>query len=393
MDMKMKIKYVIPALIICFCFIMVGLIACSSNQEPPPNNGTEGETTYPWEAGRGSLLPVTDMVLVYGGGAHRNVTWNKDHFIPYVSYTDKANNEKPLFDGFLFLEITNGVSGASRIFATGYHGEPARKTNWKALVDYYFQPGIAISALEQCLAEAEQRLGTGTKRKVVIALPEPIVAGPNSDYTALPANYWGEVDGITLDFTRDNDRITACKWYIDYVRQRFNEGNFQHLELAGFYWLAEESLHTRSILSGVAAYLNQWKYSFNWIPYWKAEPDYYEWKSLKFSYAYLQPNYFFNETIPYSRLTEACAVARQYDMDLELEFDVKVFVNNGNKGGRLRDYMQAFEANNMLSTKRIAYYQDTDALYQLYRATNEQDIDLFHDFCAFVIAHQSLYRQ
>lgn len=374
-------------------FAMMGFMACSSGQTPLPDNGENEDVTYSWEAGRKNVLPVTDLVLIYGGGAHRNVTWNKDHFIPYVSYTDRANNEQSLFDGFLFLEITNGQSGAPRIFATGYNGEPARKADWQALVDYYFQPGIAIAALEQCVAEAEQRLKTGVKRKIVIALPEPITAGPNSSYTGLPANYWGEVDGITLDFTRDNDRITACKWYINYVRKQFNEGNFQHLELAGFYWVAEESLHTRSILSGVAAYLNQWKYSFNWIPYWKETPDYYEWKSLKFNYAYLQPNYFFNETIPYSRLTDACTVARQYDMDVELEFDERVFVNNGNRGYRLRDYMQAFEANNVLSTKRIAYYQGTDALYRLYGATNEQDIDLFHDFCAFVTAHQSLYDQ
>jgi hypothetical protein len=379
---------------ICLWTIMIGLIACSSNQTPPDTGGgEEGGTTYPWEDGRESLLPVTDMVLIYGGGAHRNVTWNKEHFVPYVSYTDKTNNEQSLFDGFLFLEITNGESGAPRIFATGYYGEPARKTDWKALADYYFQPGIAIDALEQCIAGAEQRLRTGKKRKIVVAIPEPITAGPNSSYTGLPVNYWGEVDGITLDFTKDSDRITACKWYIDYVRKCFSEGHFQHIELAGFYWVAEESLHTKTILSGVAAYLNQWKYSFNWIPYWKEVPDYYEWKSLKFNYAYLQPNYFFNEAIPYSRLTDACTVARQYDMDVELEFDERALVNSGNRGYRLRDYMQAFEVNNILSTKRVAYYQGTDALFRLYSATDEQDAALFHDFCAFVVAHQSLRNQ
>jgi hypothetical protein len=387
----MDVKHAISFLALYFSIVMAGLVACSPNQEQPAGDEVEDTGSYPWEAGRKSLLPVTDMVLIYGGGEHRNVTWNKDHFIPYVSYTDRASSEQSLFDGFLFLEFINGKQGAPRIFATGYNGEPASKTDWMALVDYYFQPGIAIGALDQCIDEAEQRLKTGMKRKIVIVLPEPITAGPNSNYPELPVNYWGEVEGIPLDFTRDNDRITACQWYIDYVRKQFNEANFQHLELAGFYWLAEESLYTRSILSGVAAYLNQWKYSFNWIPYWKTEPDYYEWKSLKFSYAYLQPNYFFNETTPYSRLTEACTVARQYDLDLELEFDDRVFVNKGNRGSRLREYMQAFEANNMLPTKRIAYYQDTDALYQLYHAVNEQDINLFHDFCAFVTAHQSLY--
>jgi hypothetical protein len=371
---------------------LTGFIACSSGQTPLPDNGDD-DITYPWEVDRKNLLPVTDMVLIYGGGEHREVTWNKARFIPYVSYTDATGHEQNLFDGFLFLEMTTGRAGAPRIFATGYYGEPAGKAEWQALVDYYFQPGMAIAALEQCIAEAELRLQTGKKRKVVIMLPEPITAGPNSNYPALPAGYWGEVDGIALDFTKDSDRITACKWYIDYVRKQFDEGAFRHLELAGFYWLAEESLHTESILPGVAAYLNRRKYSFNWIPYWKDAPDYYEWKSLKFNYAYLQPNYFFNETTPYSRLTDACTVARQYDMDVELEFDERALVNGGNRGYRLRDYMQAFTANNILPTKRVAYYQGTDALYRLYCATDEQDVALFHDFCAFVVAHQALQNQ
>ncbi|MDR1347514.1 MAG: DUF4855 domain-containing protein [Prevotellaceae bacterium] len=371
-------------------FIVVGIIACSPNQEYPAENTTC----------TGEGCPVTDMVLIVGGSPYRELTgctWNKEHFIPYVSYTDRTNKEHSLFDGFLFLEIVyhDYQNGGVHVydFSTRSEKEPARKIHWKALADYYFQSGIAIDALDKCIAEAEQRLNTGKKRKVVVVIPEPITAGPNTIYPETPVDYWGEIDGVTLDFTNDSDRITACKWYIDYVRQRFTEGNFQHLELTGFYWVAELSLDTESIISDIADYLNQWKYSFNWIPYWKenkANPDYHEWKSLKFTYAYLQPNYFTN--VPYSRLADACNVARQYDLDLEVEFDNKVLVNNGNRGNMLRDYMQAFRENNVLPTKRLSYYQDTDALYRLYLGTDEREIDLFHDFCAFVLDHQSQYR-
>jgi hypothetical protein len=347
-------------------------------------DGTTEETPF---------LVATDMVLIYGGGKHRNVTWDKEHFTPYIIYTDGGNNKRWLFDGFLFLEITNGVSGNPRIFATGYYGQPAGKAEWTRQVDYYFTEGNGVDALNNCIARAAEQLGAPEKRKVVIGLPEPIVAGPQSHYTALPADYWGNVDGKQLDFTGDKDRITACKWFIDYVEQRFGEGKFEYVELAGFYWIAEESLHTKTLLAEVAAYLNEKKYSFNWIPYWKTNPDYYDWRSLKFNYAWLQPNYFFNDDTPYSRLTEACTVAQLYQLDMEMEFDLSVFAAGKNRGTRLYDYMKAFRENGILESKRIAYYQDCDALYQLYHASDERDKKLFRDFCQFVGEHQDRYHQ
>ena len=333
---------------------------------------------------------IINQVLIYGGGAHRNAVWDKEHFAPYVSYTDRSNKEHWLFDGFLLLDF---IDGKGKIFATGYYGVPATKNEWKVLADYFFTTGQSINALDRCIAEKIQALGDPPqKRKVVIALPEPIVAGPSSHYKETPADYWGEVDNRKLNFTVQEDRITACKWYIDYVIDKFNEANISNLELAGFYWIAEESLHTRTILKAVGDYLEEAQYAFYWIPYWKqTNPDYFNWKELGFHYAYLQPNYFFNEQIPYSRLEEACKIAREYDLDMELEFDMRVFAGNKNWAYRLYDYMKAFRENGILANRRITCYQDTDALYHLYHATDESDKKLFHDFCEFVLEHQVEY--
>jgi hypothetical protein len=332
---------------------------------------------------------IIDMVLIYGGGAHRNVNWNVDHFTPYVSYTDRSGKESWLFDGFLMLEI---VDGKGKIFATGYYGTPATKNEWIALADYIFKPGQSVDALDKCIAGKIPVLGKPPyKRKVVVALPEPIVAGPDSNYKETPADYWGAVDDKPLNFTIPEDRITACKWFIDYVLAKFEEGKYNHLELAGFYWIAEESLHTKTILTTVGKYIDDIGYTFNWIPYWKEKPDYFNWKELGFHTAYLQPNYFFNEQIPYSRLDQACKTAKEYNLDLELEFDTRVFSNNGNRGSRLYDYMNAFRLNGVLPIKRIAYYQECDALYKLFHASENKEKELFHDFCTFVLEHQEVY--
>lgn len=331
-----------------------------------------------------TLTSVNDLVLIYSGGAHRTATWDTNHFTPYVSYKDIAEKEHWLFDGFLFLEI---VDGKGKIFATGYNGMPSTQKEWEELIQHYFTFGNDIYALEDCVAKTTQRIGKFTKkRKVIIGIPEPIVPMKNNNYN-LPSTYWGKVNGKQLDFSINADRVTACKWYIDYAIQCFDEAKFENIELAGFYWIAEETLHTKTILAEIASYLNEKMYSFNWIPYWKTTPDYYDWQSLKFNYAYLQPNYFFNNTIPYSRLNEACEVAKKYNLDVELEFDMRVMAEKENWAHRLYDYMNAFRENGILETKRIAYYQDADALYALSHSENTANRQLYHDFCSFVLEH------
>ena len=54
---------------------------------------------------------IRDMVLIYDGGAHRTIRWDKEHFTPYVSVKNENGTTDWLFDGFLFLEIHDGTRG------------------------------------------------------------------------------------------------------------------------------------------------------------------------------------------------------------------------------------------------------------------------------------------
>lgn len=368
-----------------FSFFLV-LFAFSTSCEA--NNIQNIEEDTPFEQERENPHSIADLVLIYGGGAHRTNVWDADHFSPYTSYTDQKGQSNWLFDGFLFLEI---VDGAGKIFATGYDGSPATKLEWTKLLEYYFRQDNAIDALNTSVSEIVGKIGAPSKiRKVVVGIPEPIAP---KDIYSVPNDYWGEVKGRKLDFSKDMDRVEAVKWYIDQVIGLFERSKFRYVELAGFYWIAEETLHTKTILSEIATYLDEKTYSFNWIPYWKESPDYLLWKDLKFDYAYLQPNYFFNRNIPYARLTQACKIAKDYDLDLELEFDLRAMVDKGNWADRLYDYMNAFRENSVLETKRIAYYQDADALYQFSKASNQTDKQLYHDFCSFVMEHSKKYNK
>lgn len=358
-----------------FLLFFLFLIAISCGKADNAEGGapmppSKKDTIYSWEKNRTSLLECKDLVLLYSGGSHRTFQWDEKYINPYVTYTDSSGQENWLFDSFLFLEIHNG-SGKS--FATGYTNTPANQKDWQMLADSYFQSKYCLGALQRSIDKAIGRIGTpNVKRKVIIGLPEPIVNQKD----------WGAVSNATLlDFSKPNDRIAACIWYIDYVRRKFNEMKYSNIELAGFYWIAEEATNTRTILADIAIYLNNLKYSFVWIPYFKSD-GYSEWKKLNFNYAYLQPNYFFNESIPLSRLDEACELAQKYDMDMEIEFDEKVL---SGWGYRLENYLNAFRENGINKTKKVAYYQGGKALYELSISTNENDRELYHLFCKFVI--------
>lgn len=116
------------------------------------------------------------------------------------------------------------------------------------------------------------------------------------------------------------------------VRAEFDRRKYAHVELGGFYWLAEKDSDTSGILGAIACYLDGLNESFNWIPYFGASGA-RQWKSYGFHCAYLQPNYFFSESVPESRLDEACRMAEEADMHLELEFDDNALESRGKAGG------------------------------------------------------------
>lgn len=376
------------------CALLLGCACSEESHSVPPYSVPEkpAELTpepYDWEMARTEIPLSTDLVLLYGGGHHRApYLWEKSRMADYVTYTDSGQQTHWLFDGFLFLEIMDPAvsGGAGKKFAEGYvYGgrplEAANRADWLRLIDYYFQSDNGVDALDRCVGEAAAVLGEpASKRRVVISIPEPVVYQTTEQKSTL---YWGEVDGRALDFAKVNDRIKACKWFIDTVRARFDQKKYRYVELSGFYWLAEHASQTQDILSTVATYLDDLKYGFNWIPYFNAA-GYDRWKSFGFHCAYLQPNYFFSASTPESRLDEACAVALKNDMQMELEFDENALDSRGS-GYRLRNYMDAFKRHGIWAQKRLAYYQGTAGLQQLKASGNAADKALYHDFCQFVI--------
>lgn len=393
--MNNLIKYLMPA-------IGLGFAMCSCGGDEshlPPGMSipviTMGDPVpYEFEKSRTEIPYISDLVLIYGGGHMRKpYHWSQNRLSSYLSYTDKEGKEHWFFDGLLMLEFADyGTDSNNVTFITGYKDASgqylpsATKEDWQSLIDYFFVENTGIDAMDKQVAAISQRIGAPKhKRQVVISLPEPI-QHKNCYNTSSTTVYWGELNGKQLDFSKSQDRLDALKWFIDQIREKFSKGNFKNVELAGFYWTAENSISTSGLLPHISDYVSQLNYLFTWIPYFKSS-GFDKWKSYKFHNAYLQPNYFFNESVPVTRLDEAFADADKYDMGMEMEFDGNVLSSlNSKKAYRLRDYMSAFKRHDVWQKRRIAYYQCNTTVRDLQLSRNAEDQKLYHEFCTFVIS-------
>lgn len=303
---------------------------------------------------------VQDLALIYQGGSHR-LDWTVDEFRPYVVHEFSDGTKDWLFDGFLFLEFKNG---SGRHYTVGYEKLNARKGEWAWLLDRIFEEGKSLSALDACITEQIAELGKpGFKHQIVLGLPEAI----------LDQKDWGELDGRTLDFSKEEDQLAATRWYIDELMKRFKAAKYKNLELSGFYWVAETNNYCGQLTVPISEYIHSLGKLFYWIPYWQSKGA-EDWKALGFDVAYQQPNHFFNHSIPDSRLDAACAFAREHGMAMEFEFDEKATADRENSSyARMKAYIDHFEKNDVFNSSALAYYCGNRGVLTLHESKNPAD--------------------
>ena len=290
-------------------------------------------TMYAWEQSRGGILSFSDLVLCYGGSSHRTpYRWDKQRFAPFVTYTDKQGKEHWLFDSFLAIEfqVTSSIDSKPYSYMVGLKLTSAAKPQWQELIDYWFDKDNGINALEEAVKEAAQRMGTPpSKRKVVMIMPDPIIYREYADESASTV-YWGELNGRTMNFANAQDRTAVYKWYIDQVRKKFNETNYQYVELAGFYIISEdlttpsygwnnELKRSDEIIPPIAEYLNSLNECLCWIPYNRAS-GYNKWTDFGINYAYMQPNHFWDDKNEHP-LPRFFSDIKANNLAMEFEFD------------------------------------------------------------------------
>lgn len=320
---------------------------------------------------------IRDLALIYQGGVQR-LDWTPDQFVPYVTHTFADGTKDWLFDGFLFLEFSDG-KGYN--YAYGYDKKQARKREWEWLLNRLFEKGKALAALEQCIESEKKIIGAPKfKHKVVLGLTIPLPKQKD----------WGAIDSDSLDFNFQADQIKATKWYIDQLITRFKSAKYKNLELSGFYWVDEDIATCKDLPKYVSQYIHSKKKEFVWIPYWKAK-GFEQWKELGFDIAYQQPNHFFTKTIPDTRLDEACTLALAKGMAMEFECDSKALYDCENSSyDRMLAYIKAFEKHGVFETSAIAYYTGSKGFLDMYNSTSPEDKKIMDCLARHIILRRSI---
>jgi hypothetical protein len=305
---------------------------------------------------------ITDLVLIYQGGVAR-LPYTVDQIRPYVYRDNNQGGVDWLFDGFLFLESRSFDGYAFEQYGYRHEANRARKKEWEWLLNRVFEPGKAVSALNNVLDSLSKKGKTPVrKRKVIISLPEPLDGQKD----------WGEIAGKKLDFSLDADKIIAVKWYVDQLIKRFEEGEFAHLELAGFYWIREDDELGFRIVPSVSNYVNSKGKTLNWIPNWGPHRG-ENWKQHGFNAAYIQPNLFM--TGAFENIEKASKYASLHNMGLEMEFDYRI--SQAAYQNRFNAYLTGFEREKVFEKAAIAYYEGGRQFYTLSKETNPTLVEIF----------------
>lgn len=314
---------------------------------------------------------ISDLMLLYQGGTHR-LDYTEQELAPYIYKLENGKRDW-LYDGFLFIEFKDNKG---TMYAEGYGGQPAGKNEWMWLLSRNFEKGKGVSALNASLDKLYKRKEMPKRRrKVVLTLPEPIKDFEN----------WGFVGADKLNFKDKADRVTACKWYVDYVIAEWKKQGYEQLDFTGFYWVAETQRNSDGILNEVGEYIRSKGLKFYWIPYMYAQGA-EKWKEAGFDIAYQQPNYFFQLDRPKTLFDKAVSNSNNHNMGLEMEFDDRI--TEPAFRTRYYDYITAFQNAGAWDDKPIAYYEGGGAWLRMHRSTQPEVKKAFNDLADIVIKRQ-----
>ena len=159
-------------------------------------------------------------------------------------------------------------------------------------------------------------------------------------------------DGKAEDLSTPEGRLSYLKYQVDEYLKAWDEADFEHISLLGFYW-NNETIHKdnlameKTVIGGINAYIHEKGYKSFWCPYYSAYGTWL-WQELGFDVACLQPNYMFYVTEP-TRLTSTADTARLYGMCVEIEIEV---ISGEGSVGKYREYLrEGFDSGYMHSVK------------------------------------------
>ncbi len=296
------------------------------------------------ENGREYLVPseettggIHDLVLCYNGwyGVDAETQnpigdWSPEQYKPYLTYVNAdGKSVDTMFDGVLLLGLW---SQYGRPFTPDPDVGNPQIEDWLWYFDKTFKEGGDIDNLNEAAKQASIDLGDPNyKVKLVLTIPEvPLtvekfgtlngreldidnlneaakqasidLGDPNYKVklvltipeVPLTVEKFGTLNGRELNLTREEDWKYLISWWLDKVITEMESRNYEYIDFAGIYWLAETLGTEVEPRLYAADLIHDAGYHFYWIPYFFASGTLWADKA-GFDAVALQPNHFFDE--------------------------------------------------------------------------------------------------
>lgn len=387
---------------------------------------------YSYEEGRG-VPELADMTLCYGGNPNRTPQlWDKDRWKAHVVYTDAGGKDYWLFDSFLVLEFNTVHEGKEYIYDIANTSVfSAGKAQWIQQLDYWFDSTYGFASLNECIDDALDSAGPyPRKRYVVFSLPDPIYFQQFADKNSSTV-YWGEIDGVQMDFSKVEHRQKAYIWMADQVRARFAQKNYSHIELAGFYILQETLSETynpqykkfKEVISSLAEHCLLCNEGLYWVPYGYSDSDsghnsaIKNWRDYGFTATVLQPNKYWDTWRDWGTICQSYIMDNGLGMEFEfegshgdggwsgpqpytnasiLETVMTSYDADGQPYGspniraqrnkdRFREYMAKCKEYGIYGERMLVLYSGTNGMKELASSAVAKDKEFYHEMCRFFL--------
>ncbi|MBQ7691039.1 MAG: DUF4855 domain-containing protein [Muribaculaceae bacterium] len=298
----------------------------------------------------GTNNQVSDMIAIYYARENR-LQWTTEHLTPYVTHTFQDGHTEWLFQGFMFIDFV--INNRMLLHHKDTY-QSAVKSDWQQLLEMPFTAGRMFDALDQTISSYKQQLGAPPFRhKVVMGIPIPIKNQTN----------WGRIGNRNLDFSRDDDRVTAIKWFIDEFLKEYKKHHYRNFDLDGFYWVEEDMEQTNQLATPISAYLHRLGYKHYWMPYLKAFGS-TDWQPKGFDYCYTQPgSYCCLEDRDTTIVVSACQKAKRRGMGLVMEINEKLFGKPDVFIPRINKCIDIFEQYGVYDQAAMSYYDAERMIY------------------------------
>ena len=379
------------------------MVSVSRNVTGEPRKGTfyvsvPGQVSYAFvitqEASVASSvvtnsIPRDFVLFYYGDETSSQAAPTKERIMKYVL----SKNDEWLFDGYILATLKNAEG---RAFCPGYNADPTTQEDWLDLLEYYCSKLIPL--MDETASDAARRTGDFPRRlKVAFMIPFP----PQGQLG------WGAIDGETISFDSNANKIRACEWFVDKAMDYFQAGGFENVELVGFYWVhealgmnAEEGVDAPMIRT-VANYIHSKGTNFYWIPYYDiynySTAELAKWKEYGFDMTYYQPNYYFHSSAENTRLETAVSRAHAAGAGMEMEFDWKAISwYSGSDAAtmqyadRMERYITEFGSLGVWAQDYVAYYE-YHAVEYFYDSSNQTDIKLYNLLSGKIASRQKSF--